>query len=126
MTGTMDGPDDDLRAAFDELRAHDAGRAPSFEAVLAAARAKACERRPRTPLRAAAAVLVLVASGAALVLLLHRQGTRTAAFSLSEWRSPTAFLLRMPGDAILRRVPAVSESVVNLGAPLSAARAPNE
>lgn len=93
--------DDDLKAIFAELRAEDARATPSFEATLAAARARAdrapepdrdaASRRLRAPAtwwRIAAAVVV-VAGGSWLAW----RRPPAPVVALTDWRSPTDFLL---------------------------------
>lgn len=93
------GPEDDrdLRARFAELRRQDALRAPEFAGLI---------RRSRPPMfrrMAVAAVCVLVAG--LLVLVLYPRRPAPPALSLTQWRSPTDFLLQTPGRDLLRSVP---------------------
>jgi len=113
---TRDPGDDQLERLFAELRQADADAAPAFSTVWRAA-AERATRRPRAPaaLRIAAAVLLPLAVGVGAAVLLHRAPPRAVATTaLTTWRSPTAFLLRGPGDGMLQTVPAVSASVVRL------------
>jgi hypothetical protein len=52
----------------------------------------------------------------------HRQSTRRAAPLISQWRSPTEFLLRTPGDELLRSVPRLGVSAVEIKLDLSSPR----
>ena len=101
MTGKWD--DDRLRRAFAELRAKPEADAPSFAAVVDAAR-KADARRAGTPsfARALAAAVVLVVGGGLWLGLASKQ---PPVAPLSEWRSPTEFLLAS-GNALA--VPALT------------------
>jgi hypothetical protein len=96
------GPEDDrdLRARFAELRRQDVLRAPEFAGLMHRARRA---RRPMFTRMAAAAVCVLVAG--LLVLTLHLRHPAPPAPSLTQWRSPTEFLLQTPGRDLLRSVP---------------------
>ena len=125
MSGTRPGADDEgLRRLFEELRAADGRAVPPFEAVLGAARSRAARRRARRPLRAAAALAALAAAGALIVL---RPWTpRFEPVPIASWRSPTAFLLNTPGDALLRSVPSLTASVVELGSPAAPAPSVND
>jgi hypothetical protein len=102
-----------VREAFDELRKAEAGLVPPFERVWAAAQARA---RPGGRLRVAARLAwgALLAAAAAVALLVTRGGNGPPALALAAWRSPTEFLLRTPGDTMLRSVPLLSASVVEV------------
>lgn len=52
----------------------------------------------------------------------HRRSTRRAAPLISQWRSPTEFLLRTPGDELLRSVPRLGASAVEIKLDLSSPR----
>ena len=49
----------------------------------------------------------------------HRQLPERGAALISQWRSPTDFLLRTPGDELLRSVPRVGASAVKINLNLS-------
>lgn len=108
---TTDSGDADLRRLFAELRERDRRTVPGFEALVARARVRPVRARARAPLLIAAmAVLVLIAGVAAVLLLRHP----APSVALASWRSPTAFLLHVPGEDILRTVPSASASIVRL------------
>jgi hypothetical protein len=44
----------------------------------------------------------------------HRQSSVRAATLISEWRSPTDFLLKTPGDQLLKTVPRVGVSAIEI------------
>ena len=92
--------DESLREMFEQARAADAAAAPSLDAVLAG------RRRLRGLVLAPVAALVLVA----LVVTFNQQSPPPAEISITEWRSPTAFLLEPPGDVVLYGVPSVGSS----------------
>lgn len=106
---THDPDDDDLRRLFAELRERDRRTIPGFEALVARALARHTPRTVRAPLLAAAIAVLVLGAGFGGVLLLRRRAPTVA---LASWQSPTAFLLRVPGDEILRTVPSVTASVV--------------
>ncbi len=91
----MTHDDQDLRAAFESLRAHDA--APSFEATLASARG-AARARHATKRRAAAAVVVVAIAAALLLAVLRPGDTPTPALRYPE---PLAFLARPPSASVI-------------------------
>ncbi len=103
--------DPHLRDRFAEMRSEDEAGAPPFRATLAGA-----ERRHRRSPRgvrlragamAAAAVLAALALGLAL---LRRPGSGVELdLSATRWRSPTDFLLQLPGDELLRTVPRLGD-----------------
>ncbi len=103
--------DDDLRAWFDALRAEDRARAPAFDALLQNARAAGPRRRW---LRLA--VPLAAAAGLAALLIARTPDSADAVFreavvawstdpALGAWRSPTDFLLDVPGSDLLRTTP---------------------
>ena len=85
------GPEDDrdLRARFAELRRQDALRAPDFAGLTQQA------RRSRPPMfrRMAVAAAVCVLAAGLLVLTLYPWRSAPPVPSLTQWRSPTDFLL---------------------------------
>lgn len=93
--------DNDLRKRFEMLRGEDAELAPPFPTIVARARA----RPPRVgPGLAAAAVLIVMAVLA--FLFTRRDGPRVAIdLAAVRWEAPTDFLLKLPGDELLRAVP---------------------
>jgi hypothetical protein len=52
----------------------------------------------------------------------HRRSTRRAAPLISQWRSPTDFLLKTPGDELLRTVPRLGESAIEIKLNLSSTK----
>lgn len=95
--------DADLRERFAALRAEVHARAPTFDAVLR--RPFRRERPPAFPVMA----VVLVAAAALLLSIGVRSMLRPVRpaidLSVTTWRGPTDFLLRVPGEASLRTVP---------------------
>jgi hypothetical protein len=101
------GPDDDrdLHERFAELRRQDTASTPEFAAL----------SRQRVRRRKSRALFRLVIAGACVLVIafaLARYHSRPAAKSvpsLSEWRSPTDFLLQTPGRELLISVPRLGE-----------------
>ncbi len=96
-----------LREMFQQARAADAAAAPPLDSVLA--------RRPPGPARRqwprglvpalAASVAGLALAG--LLVTFCPSSPPAVEISISEWRSPTAFLLEPPGELVLYGVPAL-------------------
>lgn len=120
-----DWNDDEIKRRFAEWRAADTGKAPPFDATYRAAGARATRRAVTAPWRRVAqAAVILVVAGAGW-LSLHRHvppsssqvaTAGTPPLALSEWRSPTAFLLQGPSDALVKTVPTFSADSVELNA----------
>ena len=88
--------DDRLRQAFAELRREETARAPEFNRLWS--------RRPaRLSTRLAFAALLLVVVAVSVIPIIRRH--RTPQISISEWRAPTDFLLKTPGQELLTSVP---------------------
>ena len=116
--------DDQLRRLFTALRERELGPVPPFERMWATAAGRTGRRQPRVwwaVAAACAAAAVVVA-----VILLHRPSGSdfASATQLVAWRSPTAALLRAPGDDILRTVPSVGASLTRFEALQPAADTP--
>jgi len=104
-----------LRAAFAELCAQDGARAPDVEAMLRGAFTRRAVpwrfRHVAIPLAAAAALAVLVLARAPDATDTRFREAVIAWSSdpaLGAWRSPTDFLLAVPGQELLRTTPRVS------------------
>ncbi len=93
--------DQELKDAFQDLRARDERSAPPFAGVHDAALARSWRARLWRPAAAAAAVLIVTASAFAL----RGREARPPAASLSDWRSPTEFLLTSPGGYLTINAP---------------------
>jgi hypothetical protein len=115
--------DDELTRAFSEWREDDARSVPSFEKTLEAARAKGASRDAEAPpttrtfpgwLRAAAALVLVVGGGWAVI---RSRMPATPIVSITEWRSPTDFLLTGATDPLLStRFPTATSGLTTLGA----------
>jgi hypothetical protein len=97
--------DHDLRKGFAALRREDAAGTPLFQATVAAARARQAAAPGR---RAVWLAAVIVAVAAVLVVSTRRErGSSRLEIDLAtvRWQAPTDFLLKLPGDELLRSVP---------------------
>jgi hypothetical protein len=105
-------PDDaDLKRLFAAMREADARqRGPGFGATwmrATAAAGRRSRRRARWIIAGGA-----VAAGALLIVVLLRRLAQPAVVDVVGWESPTAVLLRGPGDALLRDVPTLGSSSI--------------
>ncbi len=98
--------DKEIKTLFRELREWEEGRVPSFDMVLNSA-ARVVPRRPL-----ARTLLACAAGGVGALCILFGVWVATTGgrslepiSRLSQWRSPTASLLRSPSDEFLRRDP---------------------
>jgi hypothetical protein len=104
-----DFQDDDLRARFGELRREEEAQAPEF-AFPSVGWAGQGRRWSAGKLIAGAVCLVTMVAAVFLLRLVppkpeQKPGKPVA--SLTEWRSPTDFLLDTPGRELLRTVPTI-------------------
>jgi hypothetical protein len=105
--------DRELRELFAQTRVEDFGRTPPFERVL---RGRVPSPTPwRLGLRVALAggVLMLLAAVGVLTVLRGPRDPDAEALALAQqvsaWRSPTDFLLDIPGAQYLRAIPDIGE-----------------
>jgi hypothetical protein len=97
----------ELRRLFQELRQRDEASAPSFREAL--------DRPPRKVLlpRLAVATLAVFAAVALWTIFPTRrpvqEGRLRVTATISEWKSPTASLLRAPVSELLDSVPSIGE-----------------
>lgn len=94
--------DNDLRERFASLRVGDAARAPAFDNIL---------RRPTRPrrrawLRYVAAAALVIITAFALPKFESRKSSEPETL-ITEWTSPTDFLLETPGHEVLEGVPEI-------------------
>ena len=100
--------DHQLRNGFEALRREDAAGTPPFGATVAGARARQATVPRHRALRLAAAAVAVVAVVAVVVVSIWRErdGVRLQIdLATVRWRAPTDFLLKLPGDELLRSVP---------------------
>jgi hypothetical protein len=93
--------DDRLREDFADLRRRDRESAPPFTRIAAAAEARSPQRMRLKIGAAAMAALALAITFAERT----QQAPRLPAQNLSQWSSPTAFLLETPGWQFLNQTP---------------------
>jgi hypothetical protein len=98
--------DRDLEQRFEALRCADRAAAPDFGAIVR----RPAGRRPPVVFRAAlvAATIVLAIGGVGLAM----RRTREEVPSVLTWRSPTATLLRTPGQGLLHNIPTLRSSLL--------------
>jgi hypothetical protein len=99
--------DRDLTRRFDALRRADRAAAPDFGALV---RRRAIRQRPVALRAALVAATVLLAIGG---VGLATRRTRDEMPSVLTWRSPTAALLRMPGQGLLHDMPTLRSSLLS-------------
>lgn len=98
--------DERIRRLFEELRASDRRLIPPFPRVWQ--QAMALRARPRWSVRAwiPAAMAAVAVAAITIVTLFHLVSSSryraTDSTNLAEWRSPTAYLLRYPGQEFYR------------------------
>lgn len=103
MTDRDDTPDSKVGHRFQTLRQEDRGGTPPFDATLDRAYARRAPIQRRRGLALGAALI----AGVALVLFVERTRAPRPAIDLAtvRVRTPTDFLLRLPGAELLRSVP---------------------
>ncbi len=89
--------DDRLHAAFRELRRDETAHVPPFNRLWRVP----VRSRPLT--RLAFALVLIVIAAVSMVPILRRH--RAPQTSITEWRAPTDFLLKTPGQELLSSVP---------------------
>ena len=98
--------DHHLKQAFEALRREGSAGTPPFGTTVAAARARQTAAPRRRALGLAAVVVVAVA--AVVVVSTGRNltgGPLGIDLATVRWQAPTDFLLKLPGDELLRSVP---------------------
>lgn len=98
--------DQKLRESFKALRREDAAQTPDFASLL---RRKATPRRPRLILRFATPIAFIVVGIVAVALIRFYSRPPAGNLSITQWRSPTDFLLQTPGHELLESVPRVGQ-----------------
>jgi hypothetical protein len=97
--------DHQLRKGFEALRREDTAGTPPFGATVAAARARQATVPRHRALRLAATAVAVVA---VVVLSIWRERDRVRLqidLATVRWHAPTDFLLKLPGDELLRSFP---------------------
>lgn len=127
--------EEEIRELFQELRREDARGVQSFADAWSVARSSKGKSGHRCIVwRLAAVSVVLAALGAGWWIDSRRSaregmpiqlvrsdrtvatGATPTVMPVSQWRSPTESLLRVPGEHLFKRVPRLDESVVNIKA----------
>ncbi len=116
-----------IKEMFHDLKREDARMAPSFTRDWKAAssrvgKAPSFERMARVT----AALVVLLALGGLMSVSFRSSpkpailtGTPVAVSSISQWQSPTDFLLNFPGDPLLKTIPQLGESFLEIKGSIS-------
>ncbi len=98
--------DDHLKETFEALRREDAAGGPSFQATVAAARARRAGVPRRRALGLAAGVVVaVIAVVVASTWRTQKSDRLEIDLATVRWQGPTDFLLKLPGIELLRSVP---------------------
>jgi hypothetical protein len=102
----MTGDDRDLRDRFAALRREEEVGAPEFVAPSRPGQEQVHRRSPGVLVAAAACLAILVAG---FLWPRPRSGPQRepAVASITQWKSPTSFLLDTPGRELLQTVPAI-------------------
>jgi hypothetical protein len=106
--------DDEWRARFDELRADDRASMPSFCAQWGRAEAAetvAPRRRGLAPVFVAAAAVVVLTVGVVVRRVGDGERPQVAPLTITNWKSPTAGLLRTSGRELLVPPPILSSTL---------------
>ena len=120
----QDWEEQKLRELFHELKQEDERFAPSFARDWEAALSRLGKARsPRRLVRVAtAAMMLILLIGSVAVFFSHPSRkpalteTPGSTIFLSQWRSPTNFLLQSPGEQLLKTVPHLGLSSVEIRA----------
>jgi len=98
--------DHHLKQAFEALRREGSAGTPPFGTTVAAARARQTAAPRRRGLGLAAVVVVAVAAVVVVSTGRNRTGGPLGIdLATVRWHAPTDFLLKLPGDELLRSVP---------------------
>jgi len=98
--------DHHVKQAFEALRREATEVTPPFASTVAAARARPTAAPRRRALGLAAAVVVAVVAAVLVSPWRERDGVRLEIdLATVRWQAPTDFLLKLPGEELLRSVP---------------------
>ena len=100
--------DDSMKELFGALRSHDLSNTTSFEDILG-------RRRPSSHGKYVA--LAVATAILALLFWPRHMADEFAAQNITSWRAPTDALLDVPGNQLFSELPALHESVINVGTP---------
>ena len=110
--------DDELRARFAALRAHDAAQAPELDAMRRRGESRATIRAgfpPRMSYAAAAAAIIVMAATMTFWWTREHRSTSTMTPPIAAWESPTSSLLPRADHALLAPPPLLSSVLDGVG-----------
>lgn len=104
--------DNEIKKFFQQMKEHDLRATPSFLKTLEMASSKIEKESQRTSfLKIATTSALLIVIAITGFLLWHEQTTKLGKYeSISQWRAPTEFLLKTPGQEWLKTVPKLGQS----------------
>ena len=116
-----------FKELFHDLKQEDARLAPSFTKDWEVASSRIGKVSSfGSVARATAALVGLLALGGLMSVSFRSSprptvltGTPVALSSISQWQSPTDFLLKFPGDSLLKTIPQLGESSLEINGNLS-------
>jgi hypothetical protein len=105
--------DNEIKKFFQQMKEDDLRVTPSFLKNLEMASSKIEKEFRRTSfLKMAVTCALLIVVGIAGFLLWHERTTNLGKYeSISQWRPPTEFLLKTPGQEWLKTVPKLEQSL---------------
>jgi hypothetical protein len=108
----MNHNEDDIKKLFQQMKEDDLRVIPSFLKTLEIASSKTRKefRRPSFLKMAATCAFVIVIAIAASFLWRERTTKPVQYQSITQWRPPTEFLLKTPGQEWLKTVPKLGQS----------------
>lgn len=105
--------DNEIKKIFQQMKEDDLRVTPPFVKSLEMASSKIeKESRRRSFLKITATCALLIAVGISGFFLWHERTTKHGKYeSISHWRPPTEFLLKTPGQELLKTVPKLGQSL---------------
>jgi hypothetical protein len=116
--------DRDLRERFADLRREDQAHAGEFNGFLHASRPRANPMRLSAWVAVAAGLTVMIAVFVMSVQPSGRRNIGSPEISITEWKSSTDFLLRTPGQEVLRTIPRIGAPPISTGSSGGSRRLP--
>jgi hypothetical protein len=116
---SKDREQEEVAEWFRQLRQTEESEAPPFDEVWEVARFRSARSKSRRLYYSFAAVAALFAclTVPALWWQSRRQGTGLTAVrttSISQWKSPTDFLIDTPGQKLLKTVPRIGDGLIDM------------
>lgn len=104
-----------IKQLFSDLKREDERRAPTFASELAAARSRGESAGPPHLVAMIAATAAIMLLGLSLVVYFQRlpkepRQSAQLVITITQWKSPTAFLLEVPGNDLLKTVPQLNDA----------------